>query len=80
MRTYTLELYKPFPHSIIRTRVHFGSFESNRDCLSPSMIKAREVRAQSKKSAEVKASALLCEYHEEQDDKEPICNGPDTKL
>jgi hypothetical protein len=43
-RIYTLEIYAPcFPGKGIHARWHEGSFEENRESLSPSMIAVKEV-------------------------------------
>jgi len=59
MRTYTFEHFYPcYPSRGEFGRVHVGTFEENRDFLSPSMIRTREFMAANKKEAENKVRQL----------------------
>lgn len=59
MNTYTAELYRlPFPsRGGRRLRVRAGTFESNRDTLTPGLVSAWEVRAASLSDANRIAAA-----------------------
>jgi len=59
MRTYTAEVYRlPYPsRGGRRLRVRAGSYESNRDTLSPGLVSAWEVRADSLTDANRLAAA-----------------------
>lgn len=53
---YTVETFKPaFPQRGTYRRAHRGTFEENRDHLSPCMVRAVEVEAQSAREALRKA-------------------------
>ena len=58
---YTFEKFKPcFPSERTFGRVHVGTFEQNRDSLSPCMISTREFYAKNGLDAEIKVRALCC--------------------
>ncbi len=67
MKTYTLEIYKPaysgnhFTPST-QGRVHKGSFEDNRDCLSPCMVKAKEIQASNMQCAKARLREFMSDY------------------
>jgi hypothetical protein len=58
-QVYTFEKFKPaFPSTGTFGRVHVGTFEQNRDSLSPCMISTREFYAMNGLDAEIKARSL----------------------
>ena len=63
MRIYTIEIYNPpYPNMSDHYRVHVGSFEDNRDNLSPTMIATQEVQASNVKCARVRAREFYSKF------------------
>jgi hypothetical protein len=67
MRHYTIEIYAPpwngSPMSPkIKARVHVGTFEDNKDNLSPDMMSASEVTQYTIKGARARAREYLSTY------------------
>lgn len=63
MNIYTLELFQYNTDKRRSVRVHNGTFEQNRDLLTPVMIWHREYYAKSKKDALNKARLVCKEYN-----------------
>ena len=70
LRSYTVEIYAP-PYDgrplgarpSRRMRVHCGTFEQNRDSLSPECILTRELQAPTKEDARERGREFLRDYN-----------------